>query len=95
MGENEAQWGCSIHTCPRLGEDGQVTWSTGLGTEAQGQTLPITASVSGSWVALASCPSNSRLLPAQKEENHPCLILGQESRYHNDCLVQELKRNFS
>lgn len=47
----------------------------------------ITASVSGSWVALASYPSNPPPLPpAQKEENHhPCLILGQESRYHNDC----------
>lgn len=63
IGEKEAQWGCSIHTCPQLGEDGQVRWSTGLGTEVQVQIFPpIVGSVSGSWVALASCPSNP-LLP--------------------------------
>lgn len=64
IGEKGAQWSCSIHTCPHLGEDGQATWSPGLGTEVQVQTFPpIAGSVSGSWVALASCPSKLPPLP--------------------------------
>lgn len=50
--------GASLFTPAHVpGEDGQVTWGPGIGTEAQVQTLhPRPAPVSGSWVAPGQLP---------------------------------------